>query len=1203
MFRSLETFGIWYDSRCKPNVLPATFDDLYCRCVDKISKNVLWMTFVFLSFIGQTTANAQSVDSFNPTASSTVFALSLQTDGRILAAGSFTNIDGQGRNFITQLTTDGAIDSRFNASANGGINSIVVQPDGKIVAAGGFSQLDFSANQSSIGRLNSNGTLDSTLSAKTSAGFNGSSVQALALQRDGKILIGGFFISVNGISRTNICRLNTNGTVDLTFTNSGISGTFEQIFSLAVQNDDKILVGGSFNLIGGVARTNICRLNTNGLVDTNFLASANGTTFCLAIQPDGKILVGGAFTNLSGQACDRIGRLNTDGSFDVNFIAEADGSIISMAQQTDGKILVGGAFTNLDNQPCPYLGRLNPDGSFDSTFTSGANSNVFAVVLQPDGKVLVGGFFTKLGGANRSHIGRLNNTDIATNALTLDGSAITWLRGGTSPEVWRTIFDASTNGSTWTPLGTGVRIPGGWQLTNLGLPTNIVIRAKGFAVGGRGNSSGWIVETDYGPPLVTSQPVPRNINAGGTATFNVAAAGSPTLWYQWQKNGANLFDGGNVSGSQTPFLTLSNVLAADNGGYTAVITNDTGIITSAIATLSVRDPIISAQPTNLTVDSGNDARFSISAVGSPTLLYQWRIDGTNLPGANQITFTIPNTILANIGNQIDVIVSNSSGAVTSGVAFLTVNTATNDSVSPFNSTYSSFSPSIAQQTDGKILLGGDFFIQGNGIIFPQFSSLSRFNANGTIDRVLAPTGSVFPSSGFIAIQPDGRILAVTINGTSITRFNPDGSADTSFHVPSITGPCVSLSSAAIQSDGKIVFAGTFTAINSFGTTNVGRLNADGSVDTTFSVAGGSPCGPVNCLALQANDQILIGGNFTSINTNAVQGLTRLNSDGTVDGEFKAPAPNSFSSVSAVAIQANGQIIVAGSLESPFGQNVASLSRLNPDGSLDQTFRLQISGSISSIALMADGQILLAGGWVTSAGVQRSGLGRINSDGTIDFGFDPQIKNPNSLGPPGGPSCAVQFDGKILIGGAFSVVDGQSATSFARLVDTTVVPTNISYFDGTNIYWQQGGSFPEFLKTTFDYTLDGTNYVSLGAGQYLGTAWKSPTVSLPSTATVRMKGFINGGLNNGSTWYFETNIPAISQFPPHICNPRIWFGENSNAFGFDYIGSPGQTILIETSTNLIQWAPLLTNYTAGTGMYFENITSTNTPTRFYRTELK
>src|SRR5260221_2775612 len=150
-------------------------------------------------------------------------------------------------------------------------------------------------------------------------------------------------------------------------------------------------------------------------------------------------------------------------------------------------------------------------------FNPRALVGVFSLAVQADGKILVGGGFTTLGGQSRTNIGRLNNTGPATQSLTFDGSTLTWMRGGTSPEVWRTTFEYSSDGSEWTNPGGAIRIPGGWELTGLPLPMNTTFRARGYTVGGFENGSGWFVETSIGSPGIDTQPASLTNNAGTRA--------------------------------------------------------------------------------------------------------------------------------------------------------------------------------------------------------------------------------------------------------------------------------------------------------------------------------------------------------------------------------------------------------------------------------------------------------------------------------------------------------------------------------------------------------------------------------------------------------------------------------------------------------------------------------------------------------------
>jgi uncharacterized delta-60 repeat protein len=266
------------------------------------------------------------------------------------------------------------------------------------------------------------------------------------------------------------------------------------------------------------------------------------------LQADGKILVGGDFTTLGGQSRYYMGRLNADGSLDTSFNPGANNGVYSLALQADGKILVGGNFGMLAGQGRRNIGRLNADGTLDPSFNPGANDVVLSLALQADGKILVGGDFTTLGGQIRNHIGRLNNTDPATQSLTFDGSTLTWTRGGTSPEVWRTTFEYSSDGgASWTNLGEGIRIPGlpagqpgGWQLTGLALPTNTTFRARGYIVGGNGSS--WFVEAVLQPLAISaafhSADGHFGFSASGPAGQVVVIEASPDLrtWTPMQTN-------------------------------------------------------------------------------------------------------------------------------------------------------------------------------------------------------------------------------------------------------------------------------------------------------------------------------------------------------------------------------------------------------------------------------------------------------------------------------------------------------------------------------------------------------------------------------------------------------------------------------------------------------------------------------------------
>jgi uncharacterized delta-60 repeat protein len=183
-------------------------------------------------------------------------------------------------------------------------------------------------------------------------GVNGE-VLAAAIQADGKIVIGGRFSAVNGIGRNNIARLNDDGTLDRTFADLPVHGVNGQVNALALQPQGGIIVGGSFTQAGQVETLNLARYDAEGNADQTFGGAdaagsgANGNVYSLAVQPDGKIVVGGNFDAIFGQPRRGIARLNADGTLDSPLTAEnaLSGAVRAVASASDFSFVAGGEFT------------------------------------------------------------------------------------------------------------------------------------------------------------------------------------------------------------------------------------------------------------------------------------------------------------------------------------------------------------------------------------------------------------------------------------------------------------------------------------------------------------------------------------------------------------------------------------------------------------------------------------------------------------------------------------------------------------------------------------------------------------------------------------------------------------------------------------------------------------------------------------------
>ena len=342
-----------------------------------------------------------------------VEAMAVQPDGKMIIAGEFRSVLGVKRNHIARLNTDGTLDMGFDPNPSHRVWCVALQADGKVLVGGTFQILQpFGASTYTerrfIARLNADGTLDTGFDPKPSA-----PVRSIAVQADGKILLGGMFqrLQPNGAKaptdRGRIARVNADGTLDTGFGPK----LNDDVFSIAVQTDGKILLAGEFTAFQPngtrveTTRNRIARLNADGTLDMGFDPNVNNDVRSVALQADGKVLVGGFFTALQPNgastpiARNKFARVNADGTLDTGFDPNPNHEVHSIAVQADGKVLLGGAFTTLQPnglvEPIPRkrLARVNADGTLDTGFYPNPDKPVFCVVVQPDGRVLLGGDF------------------------------------------------------------------------------------------------------------------------------------------------------------------------------------------------------------------------------------------------------------------------------------------------------------------------------------------------------------------------------------------------------------------------------------------------------------------------------------------------------------------------------------------------------------------------------------------------------------------------------------------------------------------------------------------------------------------------------------------------------------------------------------------------------------------------------------------
>jgi uncharacterized delta-60 repeat protein len=392
-------------------------------------------------------------ESFAP-AGDPFLCVALEPDGRILAGG-----DGM----VSAFKPDGSRDTAFFAPVlDGAVTCIAVQRDGSILLGGDFKNPG-GLNRPGLARMLPDGTIDAAFDARVDTG-----VACIGIQSNGKILVGGEFQSRADPTRGNLVRLHPDGTLDTSF----FSSFQDRVTSLTALPAERWLVTDLFYN----APYSLQRIGPNGLGEPFAPPQLTENLRALAWRPDGVLL--GA--NLNGGAV----RLLPDGTQSPpgGILSEAI-SYHSFGMQANGVCVAAGGIRVLDDLE-PQVRRVMPDGTVDPVFETMAGVAVRSVALQEDGMVVLAGDFTQVNGVERGGLARLTSEPAVSTLTRGSTSAVRWMRGGTAPEVSDVSFEMNTPGDpSWTLLGFASRIPGGWELTGLNLPSSCQIRARGRAGG------------------------------------------------------------------------------------------------------------------------------------------------------------------------------------------------------------------------------------------------------------------------------------------------------------------------------------------------------------------------------------------------------------------------------------------------------------------------------------------------------------------------------------------------------------------------------------------------------------------------------------------------------------------------------------------------------------------------------------------------
>ncbi len=1091
----------------------------------------------------------------------------------------------------------GSVDTAFNpgAGANDFVNVVALLPDGKFMIGGDFTQVN-GLFRDRLARLNPDGTLDPNFAL--GQGVN-DSVRAIAIQLDGRAILAGFFTSVNGENRNRVARLNYDGSVDGTFNPGG--GADNPVQAVVLQPDGRILVAGDFSTYNGYNRSRLARLNADGSLDHGFDigTGADLVVNAVAVQPDGRIVVVGDFAHFNGAALPGIARLNPDGSLDGSFNPGTgfNDSVRLVGVQEDGRILVGGFFTEFNGMVRNRVARLMPDGSLDDSFDvgAGANGSVYSMAVQSDGKILVGGSFSTFNNLNRSGIVRLNP----------DGSVDTGINFGTG-----------ANGSV---LDIAVRpdykilIGGGFTLFD-GLEREYFAQLHGGIIEGRGT-------------LEFAEPFYSISETGTNATVRVVRRGGLSGEVKVRIN-TLLSAGDTPAVPGLDYESIDQVLAFPEGEVLQTveidIIDDSDVEPNETIDLQLSDFTDGTQ--------GLQSRALLEIVSDDSVLSfsapTYSIGEDAKSGFARIQV---NRLGANIGETT--------------VAFLTATNGTAEAVLDFqmvSNTVKFADGEITRSVDVAIV--DDTEVEGRESVVLLLTNVIGNAILGLdeselhiVDNDFAPGRFYFEKPTFRVEETAGfaTVTVVRTNGytglVEIDYTTSDLTAVAGDDYRGIEGKLVFGDGESVKSldipilDDRLEEGAEAFRIRIFGATGGGivippNFSTVIIVDNELHDGPAGPRGegadkPVYAVAMDAGNNALVAGEFGEVNGTAAPRLAKLKANGVLDAGFKVgDGPNN--TVFSMALDGSGSIYVGGLFNQVGGVERGHLARLAPDGSVDSAFdpgnRVQgtvfdialgwgrilavgdagvtalapdgsraggfappaIDGDVFAVALQPNGKIVIGGEFTRVNGAVRNNVARLNRDGSLDESFDPGV-GPNASVH----ALAVDRDG-ILIGGLFVTVDGLSSRRVARLG-----------FDGAlSRSFMVGAGFNGPVQT-IHRRVDGRYLVGGSFGSYDGIAQDNVTLINGDGSLADNK---LGMLNLNGAVYSVSELPggssvfggsfikrdergynrfALLDYLSSVQPPRLGIVTSEAGYSLSVSGAAGETYTLEFSGNLNEWLGL------------------------------
>ena len=704
-------------------------------------------------------------------------------------------------------------------------------------------------------------TVDPTFDVKIkTTKYLSKGVGKIAALPDGKILVGGSdggFNSYNGTQTGYLARLNPDGSLDATFNNNLIQPTasLSRIEDIVPLSSGKILIGGQFTVSGDATTRSLARLNADGSLDStfNYNVAANSLVKRIVVRPNNKILLAGTIQLPAGNTGKSIIQLNEDGSLDTSFDYAGSESEVDIGLQGD-KTIVGVIDIN------GAVFRLNADGSLDSSFQRRSGFYLRQSLVRRDNKILLSAV-PNTGGAKILRLNEDGSDDTTfsarfyTNAvqrfaLQQDDKLITVINFGSSFGVERLLPDgAFDSGFASYSYRFG--------FNSLGL------QADGKLLLGDATNGSTVINGF------------QRLNADGTldAGFNVGGSG-----FQ---------------------ITVPGVVRG-----IAVQPNNKIIVAGEF---DVVNNVNRNRIARLNEDGTPDNSFQTSTSGTNYFTQINEIHNVALQNDGKMIVSGRFDYVLNNTTKYNLVRLNADGSIDQ--TFNTFASISNGAVASDGGTNK-----VAIQSDGKILVAVSRSEFGYN---SQFPLLLRFNSDGSRDTTFNPTylsDRKNVATFDLAIQPDGKILIggsysylipgpATATKSFVARVNADGSLDSTFQTNEEAGKTVR--ALTLLPSGKIVTAKIAISTNPV-RGEIMRLNADGTSDTSFN-SGSAITGQPSVLLRLPNNQILVGGAFTTYDNQPRQNLALLNEN----GGLAANQLNVNQKVLSLTLDNQGRVLIGG----------------------------------------------------------------------------------------------------------------------------------------------------------------------------------------------------------------------------------------------------------------------------------------------------